>query len=97
LIETFSKRIAELVAHHRARANEVISILQGGRQTAYQTASQMTWDIVARSWDDFPIVQRWFATGEAIAHLRYLECKGLIQRRVADGQILYSTHGKSRL
>jgi glyoxylase-like metal-dependent hydrolase (beta-lactamase superfamily II) len=97
LIEAFGKRIAELVEHHRERANEAISILKSGRRTAYQIASQMSWDIVAPSWDEFPILQRWFATGEAIAHLTYLEGKGLIQHRVADGQILYSTDGKSRL
>jgi hypothetical protein len=57
----------------------------------------MNWDIVASSWSDFPIMQRWFATGEAIAHLRYVEGKGLIQRELVDGQILYSSDGKSKL
>jgi len=97
LIEDFGKRIAELVEHHRVRANEVISILTGERKTAYQTAGEMSWDIVARSWEDFPIMQRWFATGEAIAHLRYIERKGLIQRELVDGQVLYSSDGASRL
>jgi glyoxylase-like metal-dependent hydrolase (beta-lactamase superfamily II) len=97
LIENFSERIEELVEHHRVRANEVISILTEESKTAYQTASEMSWDIVARSWDDFPIMQRWFATGEAIAHLRYVERKGLIQRELVDGQVLYSSDGASRL
>jgi glyoxylase-like metal-dependent hydrolase (beta-lactamase superfamily II) len=97
IIVEFRKRIAELIEPHRARANEVISILERGSRNAYQTASQMSWDIVARSWEDFPIMQRWFATGEAIAHLRYLEEKGLIDREVVDGQSFYSTDGKSRL
>ena len=83
--------------HHRERANEVVSILTGDRKTAYQTASEMSWDIVASSWGDFPIMQRWFATGEAIAHLRYIEGKGLIQRELVDGQILYSSDGMSKL
>jgi glyoxylase-like metal-dependent hydrolase (beta-lactamase superfamily II) len=97
LIEDFGKRIEELVEHHRVRANEVISILTGQRKTAYQTAGEMTWDIVARSWEDFPIMQRWFATGEAIAHLRYIEGKGLVQRETVDGQVLYWSDGASRL
>ena len=97
LIEGFSRRIAQLVEHHRQRANEVISILTGGRKTAYQTASEMSWDIVASSWDDFPIMQRWFATGEAIAHLRYVEGHGLIQRELVDGRIFYWSDGRSRL
>jgi hypothetical protein len=33
----------------------------------------MTWDIVCDSFDQFPVSQKWFATGEAIAHLVYLE------------------------
>jgi glyoxylase-like metal-dependent hydrolase (beta-lactamase superfamily II) len=97
LIGDFRKRIAELVEHHRVRANEVISILTGDRKTAYQTASEMSWDIVARCWDDFPIMQRWFATGEAIAHLRYVERKGLIEREMVGGQVLYTSSGESRL
>ena len=97
IIEDFSKRIAELIEHHRVRANEVISILEKGRKNAYETASQMSWDIVAKSWEDFPIMQRWFATGEAIAHLRYLEDKGLIQRQLVAGQSCYASDGMSRL
>jgi glyoxylase-like metal-dependent hydrolase (beta-lactamase superfamily II) len=97
IIEDFSKRIAELIEHHRVRANEILSILEAGRRNGYDTAGQMSWDIVAKSWEDFPIMQRWFATGEALAHLRYLEGKGLIQRQAVDGQVLYSTDGRSRL
>ena len=36
----------------------------------------MHWDMTYSSWDEFPIPQKWFATGEAIAHLRYLEEQG---------------------
>jgi glyoxylase-like metal-dependent hydrolase (beta-lactamase superfamily II) len=97
IIEDFGQRIAELIEHHRARANEVISILEQGRKNGYDTAAQMSWDIVARSWEDFPIMQRWFATGEALAHLRYLEEKGLVERHVVDGQSFYSSDGKTRL
>jgi glyoxylase-like metal-dependent hydrolase (beta-lactamase superfamily II) len=97
VIEDFRTRIAELIEHHRVRANEVISILERGSGTAYDTAAQMSWDIVAKSWEDFPIMQRWFATGEAIAHLRYLEEKGLVERQIVDGQIHYSADGSTRL
>jgi glyoxylase-like metal-dependent hydrolase (beta-lactamase superfamily II) len=97
LIEDFGRRTRELIEHHRVRANEVLSILGAGGRNAYETASQMSWDIRARSWEDFPIMQRWFATGEAIAHLRYLEGKGLVQRRTVDGEIVYSAEPGSRL
>ena len=52
----------------------------------------MSWDIadVYDSFDLFPITQKWFATGEAIAHLKYLEEKGVVRRELRDHKILYS-------
>ncbi|MFO7965664.1 MAG: MBL fold metallo-hydrolase [Desulfobacterales bacterium] len=89
-IPDLKKRVSELMEHHRLRANEVIAILEEKPLNAYQTASRMTWDIVAKSWDDFPVMQKWFATGEAIAHLRYLENKDYIRREMVDGKIFYA-------
>ena len=40
----------------------------------------MSWDIDCESWELFPVAQKWFATGEALAHLRYLEGEGRIRR-----------------
>ena len=71
--------------------------MKSGGRNGYETAAQMSWDIRAKSWEDFPIMQRWFATGEALAHLRYLEGKGLVQRELLDGHNVYSTDGTSRL
>ena len=50
----------------------------------------MHWDMTYSSWDEFPIPQKWFATGEAIAHLRYLEEQGAI-RRVAEIERIFYT------
>ena len=41
--------------------------------TAFGVAARMTWDLKCDDWNDFPVAQRWFATGEAISHLRFLE------------------------
>jgi glyoxylase-like metal-dependent hydrolase (beta-lactamase superfamily II) len=83
-------RIEELKEHHRERLKEVLSILDSGPQTGYQTASRMTWDINCRSWADFPVPQKWFATSEAIAHLTYLEEEGKIVRNEHHGCRVYS-------
>jgi glyoxylase-like metal-dependent hydrolase (beta-lactamase superfamily II) len=84
-------RIEELKTHHLDRCNEVLDILRQGEKHAYQTASQMSWEIRAKSWDDFPLMQKWFATGEAIAHLRFLVKRGLINSRTsADRTIFFS-------
>ena len=82
-------RIDELKQHHENRALEVLSILTGSSKTAYQVASAMTWDIVCDSWKEFPVTQKWFAVGEAIAHLMYLEALAKIQREVVGGRVLF--------
>jgi hypothetical protein len=47
----------------------------------------MTWDIRYDSWNDFPVAQKWFATGEAISHLRFLEEKRLVTKEKNDSGI----------
>ena len=75
------ERIDELKAHHARRLEEVLDILYGQSPLdAFQTASYMTWDIEAENWEAFPPAQKWFATGEAISHLRCLENQGRIHR-----------------
>jgi glyoxylase-like metal-dependent hydrolase (beta-lactamase superfamily II) len=82
------RRIDQLKAHHQRRLQEVLSIVSSGRQTAYWVASQMTWDL-NREWARWPVAQRWFATGEAISHLRFLEGRGHLGRDTAEGRILF--------
>ncbi len=79
LIIDLRGRIEELKAHHDRRAEEVLSILSKESQTAYQVATGMTWDIQCDSFDAFPLAQKWFAAGEAIAHVKYLESLGKIR------------------
>lgn len=90
LFERFAGRIDELKDHHARRLEEVVYILQKtSPQNAFEVASQMTWDLTAKSWDDFPLAQKWFATGEAISHLRYLELENRIGRAANQPVILY--------
>jgi len=85
------ERIQELKQHHRERLAEVISILAQGKQNAFQIASQMTWDIGYKSWDLFPPTQKLFAFGEALAHLKYLEEEGAVDRTIEGNGILFFT------
>ena len=86
LIEDHRARIDDLIHHHQDRLKETLGILNGGEMNAYQIAANMTWDIKCDSWEQFPVAQKWFATGEALSHLRYLEDDGKIDRKVI-GQI----------
>ncbi|MGO8991148.1 MAG: MBL fold metallo-hydrolase [bacterium] len=84
------KRIQELKRHHQDRLDEIVAILEKGKMNAFRVASRMSWDIVSDSWDVFPVSQKWFATGEAIAHLKYLKEKGTIKSEIRNQKIVFS-------
>jgi glyoxylase-like metal-dependent hydrolase (beta-lactamase superfamily II) len=90
LFKNCKKRIQELKHHHRNRLEEIISILGKGSMNAFQVASKMSWDIISDSWDLFPVSQKWFATGEAIAHLKYLKEKGRIRSEMRKQKTVFS-------
>ena len=79
------RRIEELKAHHAKRLAEVEEILEVEPKSAYEVASFMKWDMTFKSWAEFPHVQKWFATGEAMAHLVYLYNQKKIKMEVEDG------------
>ncbi|MDY3015338.1 MAG: MBL fold metallo-hydrolase [Evtepia sp.] len=81
----FFSRVEELKAHHGRRVAETLRIVreEPGR-TAYEIAARMTWDIRARSWADFPLNQKWFAVGEALAHLELLLTQNKVRRLVGE-------------
>ena len=75
-----------LLEHHARRLDELTAILRARPgSTAYEAAAHMTWNIRSRSWDDFPLAQKWFAVGECIAHLDHLRRQGRLQREQQDG------------
>jgi glyoxylase-like metal-dependent hydrolase (beta-lactamase superfamily II) len=84
------KRIRELQEHHRNRLAEAVAALESGPKTAWEVAPYITWDIEADSWEDFPTVQKFFAVGETLAHLNYLEGEGKVRRETRNGKIFYS-------
>ena len=88
--EDCRQRIREIKRHHRNRLTEILYILRDGPATAFETAARMKWEFQASSgWEDFPFMQQWFATGETIAHLHYLENHGQIERGFSHGVIKY--------
>jgi glyoxylase-like metal-dependent hydrolase (beta-lactamase superfamily II) len=97
IIDDPAGRILELKTHHLNRLNEVLTILDGRSLNAYEVASRMTWDITYKRWEDFPVSQKWFATSEAIAHLKFLMDKGLVRCGTENGLHAYSTPRSVRL
>ncbi len=92
LITNCGKRIDELKVHHARRLDEVVQILsERSPRSAFEVASEMTWDLVADSWSELPLMQQWFATGEALAHLRYLEAGGELKRAMIGSTLVFYT------
>jgi glyoxylase-like metal-dependent hydrolase (beta-lactamase superfamily II) len=88
-ITDLQRRVDELKEHHRVRAAEVLEILGKGPQNAYDVAAGMTWDLSYDDFDSFPVSQKWFAAGEALAHLKYLEGQNLVERVTRDGILIF--------
>ncbi len=84
LFNDLAGRIDEIKHHHETRVNEVLEVLGKSTMNAYDIAAGMTWDIDCESWQQFPTAQKWFAVGEAIAHLLYLESEGKIKRHKGE-------------
>jgi hypothetical protein len=79
-----------IIRHHKARLQEVNGIIRDcPGLTAYEIAGRMRWDIQCDSWADFPLIQKWFAVGEALAHIDYLLEAGDILREKSNGLHLY--------
>ena len=86
----FQDRCDALIAHHGRRCREVLRILRdGGSMTAWDIAAGMTWRIRARNWSEFPTPQKWFAVGEAMAHLDHLIALGLVARQPSKPFVTY--------
>lgn len=84
------ERVRELLDHHAHRLEEALGIVRDTPDlTACGVAGRLTWNIRARCWEELPPAQRWFAVGEALAHLKHLTVQGKITVRDEGGVIRY--------
>lgn len=89
-IRDFKGRVDELKYHHDERIDEVLGIIDGSPMHGYDIAARMTWNMKYETWDDVGMIQQWFATGEAVAHLRHLETAGRVRSEMQDEKIVYT-------
>ncbi|MCI1930908.1 MAG: MBL fold metallo-hydrolase [Clostridia bacterium] len=88
---SFYKRIDELLKHHKDRLDECLKIIKTHKKiTAYDVASLMSWSINVKSWEDFPPMQKYFAVGEAIAHIERLGALGKINKKNINSVNFYT-------
>ena len=62
--------------HHERRFAEVTAAIGNGVTTAWSIAEHMKW---SRPWDRIDGFMRRAAVGEAMAHLRALEMRGVVR------------------
>jgi glyoxylase-like metal-dependent hydrolase (beta-lactamase superfamily II) len=74
-------RLAQLRDHHAARFAEVLAAIGDGEATAWEVATAMRW---SRPWNRIDGFMRRAAVGEALAHLRALEERGLVREATGE-------------
>ncbi len=72
-------RALEILEFHEARLREVLGLVREKPRTGYDVAKNVKWRVKYESWNVYPLVERFFAIGEAIAHLEHLR-----ERRLVD-------------
>ncbi len=92
ILHDYRSRIYELKHHHMKRLDEIVALIVNSPMSAYQVASLMHWDLKYDRWELFPKAQKWFATGEAIAHLDHLALSGRIRKLSIEEGIRYQLH-----
>jgi len=78
-------RIHSLRVHHTDRCLEALDALKTmGPIDSWEAAKHISWRINAKNWDDFPPSQKWFALGEAYAHMMFMYHKGFVDMKLSD-------------
>ncbi len=89
MVEDCRARIKQLKEHHEHRNNEILAALRGSSKplSAYQVAARISWNINKPYWVQYPVSQKWFATGETVAHLCYLRNKGEVKMIAGEHKV----------
>jgi len=89
-VEDVYARIDQLLAHHERRLNLCIEMLEKKPCTVYEISHGLNWDFGGGDFSKFPITQKWFAAGEAYAHVEHLYHTGKINKELVGEQYIYS-------
>jgi glyoxylase-like metal-dependent hydrolase (beta-lactamase superfamily II) len=88
--EDVYERIEQIIHHHRERLEETAYIVASNSGiNAYDVAGKMKWSMHGKRWDEAPVQQKWFAVGEALAHLDYLELENKVYKELKDNIYRY--------
>ncbi len=85
-----NERIKQITEHHDNRKTEILNVIGTKPHNAWEIASQLTWSVPGRTWEQFPPYQQRSAVMETISHMEYLRWGGKVQRIINnDGTISY--------
>ena len=86
----YHDRINDLLVHHEKRINQAFDIVkENPGLCAVEITQKMSWKIRAKNWDEFPVPQKWYATGECLSHLDYLIARGKIKKELDENLYRY--------
>jgi hypothetical protein len=74
-------RLEQLRQHHDDRFAEVLEAIRTGATSTWDIAGRMRW---SRSWDQIEGFMRRAAVGEALAHLKALERRGVVREAAGE-------------
>jgi len=80
-------RIDDILGHHKLRLSEIYAQCNEWH-TPYEISASIRWNR-GRTIEDMAVMERIFALGETLAHLRHLEKIGLISKSENNGRIRY--------
>lgn len=83
-------RINQLIHHHDLRLAEILeTVLANPGLNAYDIAGKIKWSLKDKNWENAPVQQKWFAVGETLAHLDYLEIDKKVYKKLIDDIYYY--------
>ena len=86
IFQDYRGRISELKEHHKNREREIASVIDFNGKSAYEIASQVSWNIDL-PWEQFTPFLKWMALAETLAHLKYMEHRGKVKSILQDNEI----------
>jgi glyoxylase-like metal-dependent hydrolase (beta-lactamase superfamily II) len=83
------KRIAEIIAHHEERNQDILKALNAGALVPYDIARAIPWIGGTVTWEDLSVWHRRLAVMETLSHLEYMRWQGRVKRTTVDGLVRY--------
>jgi len=86
LISDLMTRVNEIIAHHEARLQEMLQVMDKQSINAYQLAAAVSWSM---DWQQMPSFHKRFALTETLAHLELLRIREQLLRKKSNGIFEY--------